>query len=118
MLAELGADTTGSQFLDPDGTFPNHVPNPDNKEAMESIRQAVLKQGADLGIIFDTDVDRALVTKSGEILNRNNLIAVLSQIVLAEHPGTSIVTNSPTTEHLKVFIESLRQTNSLYFRLP
>ncbi|HEM2969841.1 TPA: phosphomannomutase/phosphoglucomutase [Streptococcus suis] len=109
VLAELGADTTtGSQFLDPDGTFPNHVPNPDNKEAMESIRQAVLKQGADLGIIFDTDVDRAaLVTKSGEILNRNNLIAVLSQIVLAEHPGTSIVTNSPTTEHLKVFIESL-----------
>jgi phosphomannomutase len=75
---------------------------------MESIRQAVLKQGADLGIIFDTDVDRAaLVTKSGQILNRNNLIAVLSQIVLAEHPRTSIVTNSPTTEHLKVFIESL-----------
>lgn len=108
VLAELGADTTGSQFLDPDGTFPNHVPNPDNKEAMESIRQAVLKQGADLGIIFDTDVDRAaLVTKSGEILNRNNLIAILSQIILAEHPGTSIVTNSPTTEHLKVFIESL-----------
>ena len=108
VLAELGADTTGSQFLDPDGTFPNHVPNPDDKEAMESIRQAVLKQGADLGIIFDTDVDRAaLVTKSGQILNRNNLIAVLSQIVLAEHPRTSIVTNSPTTEHLKVFIESL-----------
>lgn len=108
VLAELGADTTGSQFLDPDGTFPNHIPNPDNKEAMESIRQAVLKQGADLGIIFDTDVDRAaLVTKSGSILNRNNLIAVLSQIILAEHPGTSIMTNSPTTEHLKVFIEGL-----------
>ncbi|WP_156019158.1 phosphomannomutase/phosphoglucomutase [Streptococcus ruminantium] len=108
VLAELGADTTGSQFLDPDGTFPNHIPNPDDKEAMESIRQAVLKQGADLGIIFDTDVDRAaLVTKSGSILNRNNLIAVLSQIILAEHPGTSIVTNSPTTEHLKVFIEGL-----------
>ena len=87
---------------------------------MESIRQAVLKQGADLGIIFDTDVDRAaLVTKSGQILNRNNLIAVLSQIVLAEHPRTSIVTNSPTTEHLKVlYRKSGRQTNSLYFRLP
>ncbi|HHT7803884.1 TPA: phosphomannomutase/phosphoglucomutase [Streptococcus suis] len=108
VLAELGADTTGSQFLEPNGTFPNHVPNPDNKEAMESIRQAVLKQGADLGIIFDTDVDRAaLVTKSGQILNRNNLIAVLAQITLSEHPGTSIVTNSPTSEHLKNFIESL-----------
>ncbi|HGK7332002.1 TPA: phosphomannomutase/phosphoglucomutase [Streptococcus suis] len=108
VLAELGADTTGSQFLEPNGTFPSHVPNPDNKEAMESIRQAVLKQGADLGIIFDTDVDRAaLVTKSGQILNRNNLIAVLAQITLSEHPGTSIVTNSPTSEHLKDFIESL-----------
>lgn len=108
VLAELGADTTGSQFLEPNGTFPNHVPNPDNKEAMESIRQAVLKQGADLGIIFDTDVDRAaLVTKSGQILNRNNLIAVLAQITLSEHPGTSIVTNSPTSEHLKDFIENL-----------
>ncbi len=108
VLAELGADTTGSQFLETNGTFPNHVPNPDNKEAMESIRQAVLKQGADLGIIFDTDVDRAaLVTKSGQILNRNNLIAVLAQITLSEHPGTSIVTNSPTSEHLKDFIESL-----------
>ncbi|WP_170243221.1 phosphomannomutase/phosphoglucomutase [Streptococcus suis] len=108
VLAELGADTTGSQFLEPNGTFPNHVPNPDNKEAMESIRQAVLKEGADLGIIFDTDVDRAaLVTKSGQILNRNNLIAVLAQITLFEHPGTSIVTNSPTSEHLKDFIESL-----------
>lgn len=108
VLAQLGADTTGSQFLDPDGTFPNHIPNPDNKEAMASIQAAVLREEADLGIIFDTDVDRAaVVTGEGEILNRNNLIAVLSQIALAEHPGTSIVTNSPTTDHLKEFIEQL-----------
>lgn len=108
VLEPLGADTTGSQFLDPDGSFPNHIPNPDNKEAMASIQQAVLREGADLGVIFDTDVDRsAVVTKSGEVLNRNNLIAVLSRIVLAKHPGTSIVTNSPTTDHLKVFIEAL-----------
>jgi phosphomannomutase len=36
-LAKLGADTTGSQFLDPDGNFPNHIPNPENKEAMRSV---------------------------------------------------------------------------------
>lgn len=108
VLQPLGADTTGSQFLEPDGSFPNHIPNPDNKEAMASIQQAVLKSGADLGVIFDTDVDRsAVVTKSGDVLNRNNLIAVLSRIVLAEYPGTSIVTNSPTTDHLKTFIEKL-----------
>lgn len=108
VLQPLGADTTGSQYLEPDGHFPNHIPNPDNEEAMASIQEAVLREGADLGVIFDTDVDRsAVVTKSGEVLNRNNLIAVLSRIILAEHPGTSIVTNSPTTDHLKDFIETL-----------
>ncbi|MEM9566804.1 MAG: phosphomannomutase/phosphoglucomutase, partial [Cyanobacteria bacterium P01_E01_bin.34] len=43
VLAPLGADTTGSQFLDPDGTFPNHVPNPENAEAMASICGAVVE---------------------------------------------------------------------------
>lgn len=108
VLQQLGADTTGSQFLEPDGSFPNHIPNPDNKEAMASVKEAVLKQNADMGVIFDTDVDRAaVVTASGEELNRNNLIAVLAKLIISEHPGTSIVTNSPTSDHLKVFIESL-----------
>ncbi|MHC5216536.1 phosphohexomutase domain-containing protein [Enterococcus sp. LJL128] len=106
VLAELGADTSGSQFLEPDGTFPNHIPNPDNKEAMASIRQAVLDNQADLGVIFDTDVDRsAVVDGSGEVINRNNLIALLATIVLEEYPGSNIVTNSPTSSHLKTFIE-------------
>ncbi|HBM7067352.1 TPA: phosphomannomutase/phosphoglucomutase, partial [Enterococcus faecium] len=41
----------------------------------------------------------------GTVINRNNLIAVLSTIVLKEHPGTRIVTNSPTSSHLQRFIE-------------
>ncbi|MFN5963981.1 MAG: phosphomannomutase/phosphoglucomutase, partial [Pseudanabaena sp.] len=59
VLEPLGADITGSQFLDPDGTFPNHVPNPEDKVAMASICEAVIKHQADFGIIFDTDVDRS-----------------------------------------------------------
>lgn len=108
VLEKLGADTTGSQFLEPDGTFPNHIPNPDNKEAMASIQKAVLDNKADLGIIFDTDVDRAaVVDNKGEAINRNNLIAVLAHIVLQEEAGATIVTNSPTTTHLQIFIEGL-----------
>ena len=108
VLEPLGAKTTGSQFLDPDGYFPNHIPNPDNSEAMASIQGAVLKNKADLGIIFDTDVDRAaVVDDSGEFINRNNLIALLAQIVLADEAGATIVTNSPTTSHLKTFIQNL-----------
>ncbi len=61
VLEVLGANVSSSQFTEPDGTFPNHIPNPENKEAMDSIRNTVLANNADIGIIFDTDVDRALL---------------------------------------------------------
>ncbi|MFQ4136593.1 phosphomannomutase/phosphoglucomutase [Nodosilinea sp. PGN35] len=106
VLAPLGADTTGSQFLDPDGTFPNHVPNPEDAAAIASICQAVVAQGADFGLIFDTDVDRgAAVDGDGRELNRNRLIALIAAIVLQEHPGTTIVTDSTTSDGLTRFIE-------------
>jgi len=106
VLQTLGADTTGSQFLDPDGSFPNHIPNPEDKIAIASICQAVLDNQADLGIIFDTDVDRgAAVDSEGNELNRNRLIALISAIVLKEHPGSTIVTDSITSDGLTEFIE-------------
>lgn len=106
VLKPLGADTTGSQFLDPDGTFPNHVPNPEDKAAMQSICQAVIKHQADFGIIFDTDVDRsAAVDQTGKELNRNRLIALISAIILKEHPGSTIVTDSIASDGLTQFIE-------------
>ena len=58
VLAPLGADITGSQFLDPDGSFPNHIPNPEHPSAMAAGARATTAAGADLGIVFDTDVDR------------------------------------------------------------
>lgn len=106
ILKPLGADIEGSVFLEPDGMFPNHEPNPENSKAMESIRDAVINSKADLGIIFDTDVDRsAIVDSSGIIINRNSLIALISAITLEEHPGTTVVTDSVTSEGLSVFIE-------------
>ncbi|WP_251860822.1 phosphomannomutase/phosphoglucomutase [Clostridium sp. Marseille-Q2269] len=108
VLKELGADTEGSQYLEPDGTFPNHIPNPENKEAMESIKNAVLNSKADLGIIFDTDVDRAaIVSKTGEQINKNSLIALMSSIVLKENQGATIVTDSITSTGLGEFITNL-----------
>ncbi|KAA3481652.1 putative phosphoribomutase isoform X1 [Gossypium australe] len=106
VLEPLGAITSGSQFLEPDGMFPNHIPNPEDKAAMKAITQAVLDNKANLGIIFDTDVDRsAAVDSTGRELNRNRLIALMSAIVLEEHPGTTIVTDSVTSDGLTSFIE-------------
>ncbi|MBO7214490.1 MAG: phosphomannomutase/phosphoglucomutase, partial [Clostridia bacterium] len=106
VLKPLGADTNGSRFLEPDGSFPNHIPNPEDKDAMKSITEAVNQAGADLGIIFDTDVDRAgAVLSDGSELNRNRIIAMLSAILLKEHPGTTIVTDSITSTGLAKFIK-------------
>ncbi|PON50171.1 Alpha-D-phosphohexomutase superfamily [Parasponia andersonii] len=106
VLEPLGAVTFGSQFLEPDGMFPNHIPNPEDKAAMKAITKAVLDNKADLGIIFDTDVDRsAAVDSSGREFNRNRLIALMSAIVLEEHPWTTIVTDSVTSDGLTTFIE-------------
>ncbi len=105
LMEELGAWIEGSQFLEPDGMFPNHVPNPENAQAMASISEAVKKAGADLGVIFDTDCDRAAVVDyDGSEINRNRLIALISAILLDEKPGQTIVTDSVTSAGLKKFI--------------
>ena len=105
MLESLGAWVEGSQFLEPDGMFPNHIPNPENAEAMASLREAVLKAGADLGVIFDADCDRAaIVDASGREINRNRLIALISAILLDEKPGLTMVTDSVTSSGLAQFI--------------
>lgn len=105
VLEKLGADVNGSRYLEPDGMFPNHAPNPENPDAMRSVTEAVKEAGADLGIVFDTDVDRAgAVDSNGKEINRNRLIALISAIALEKEPGT-IVTDSTTSAGLRNFIE-------------
>lgn len=106
VLAPLGADTNGSRFLEPDGMFPNHVPNPEDSAAMKSICEAVRESNADLGVIFDTDVDRGgAVDSKGNEINRNRLVAVAAAIALEGNDGGTIVTDSITSSGLKTFIE-------------
>lgn len=106
VLEPLGADTTGSVCLEPDGMFPNHIPNPENEKAMESICNAVLSSNADLGVIFDTDVDRGgAVDSSGSEINRNRLVALAACLALEGDPGATVVTDSITSTGLNEFIE-------------
>lgn len=107
VLKPLGADITGSQFLEPDGYFPNHIPNPENETAMAAICRATVENNADLGVIFDTDVDRAgCVDSTGGEINRNRLVALAAEIALeGENAGGTVVTDSITSDGLKIFIE-------------
>ncbi|MBQ6385095.1 MAG: phosphomannomutase/phosphoglucomutase [Lachnospiraceae bacterium] len=117
ILEPLGADVSGSQFLEPDGTFPNHIPNPENGDAMKSVQEATLKSKADLGVIFDCDGDRgAVVFSDGTEVNRNTLIALLSVIVSESAPGSTVVTDSVTSDELGEFIEGKLGLKHLRFK--
>ncbi len=106
VLVPLGANVDGSQFLEPDGMFPNHIPNPEDKVAMAAIKKSVLDNKADLGLIFDTDVDRmSAVLNDGEEVNRNALIAMMSAILAPDYPNSTIVTDSVTSDGLTKFLE-------------
>lgn len=106
VLAPLGADISDSQYLEPDGMFENHAPNPEDKAAMESISLQVLSKGADFGLIFDTDVDRsAAVDGRGREIARNGIVAMAAALVAEDHPGTTVVTDSITSRQLTEFIE-------------
>lgn len=116
ILQPLGADTTGSQFLEPDGMFPNHIPNPENKAAMQSIREATVRTGAALGLIFDTDVDRmSAVLSNGEEVNRDAIIALAAAILAPDYPGSTIVTDSVTSDRLTYFLENVLHLKHLRY---
>ena len=106
VLEKLGADISGSLYLEPDGSFPNHPANPEDKTAMEAVCKAVRDSGADLGIIFDTDGDRSAAVGPGGIpIARNEIIALAAALAADDYPGGTVVTDSVTSDELHDFLE-------------
>ncbi len=117
VLKPLGADISASQFLEPDGMFSHHAPNPEDRDAMSSIMTKVISSGADFGLIFDTDVDRsAAVDGKGREIARNGIVAMAAALVAEEHPGTTVVTDSITSRQLTDFIENRLGLRHLRFK--
>ena len=117
VLEPMGADISGSQFLEPDGTFPNHQPNPENEEAMASVCRAVVDSKADLGLIFDTDVDRsAAVGPDGRAIARNEIVALAAALAADDYPGGTVVTDSVTSNQLHEFLEGKLGLRHLRYR--
>lgn len=79
-------------FLELDGSFPNHIPDPLKKENLKEICQKIKKEGADLGIAFDGDGDRVLfIDEKGEAVDGDLITALISKIILKENPGENII---------------------------
>jgi phosphomannomutase len=79
-------------FFEPDGSFPNHAPNPLLPQNREFIVGKVLEEGADLGIAFDGDADRCFfVDDGGEFVPGDFVTALLAELVLEKEPGAKII---------------------------
>jgi len=79
-------------FFEPDGTFPNHEPNPLLPENREFIVRKTLDEGADFGVAFDGDADRCFfVDDTGEFVPGDFATAVFAEAVLGKEPGAKVI---------------------------
>jgi phosphomannomutase len=91
VLERLPVETVRCYF-EPDGSFPNHEPNPLLPENREFIVRKTLEEGADLGVAFDGDADRCFfVDDTGEFVPGDFATALLAETVLEKEPGAKII---------------------------
>jgi phosphomannomutase/phosphoglucomutase len=91
LMEELGVEVI-CLFCEPDGTFPNHLPNPEDPELTKDLEKAVVENGADFGIGFDGDADRCgLIDEHGHHVAADRLLALLARDLLKRMPGSPVV---------------------------
>jgi phosphomannomutase len=79
-------------FFEPDGTFPNHAPNPLLPENREFVIRKVLEEKAELGAAFDGDADRCFfIDDTGEFVPGDFVTALLAESMLEKYPGAKII---------------------------
>jgi len=88
-------------YCQPDGTFPNHHPDPTIVENMQDLAKKVRETNSDLGIAFDGDGDRiGIVDEQGNIIWADMLLLLLARELLKEHPNASIISEIKSSHHL------------------
>ncbi len=91
VLERLPVETVRCYF-EPDGSFPNHEPNPLLPQNREFIVRKTLEEGADLGVAFDGDADRCFfVDDTGEFVPGDFATALLAESTLEKEPGAKII---------------------------
>lgn len=91
VLMDLGINVT-CLYCEPDGTYPNHLPNPEDPEMTKDLEAKVVEVGADLGLAFDGDSDRCgFIDNHGHHIAADRLLALLARDLLSRQPGAAIV---------------------------
>jgi phosphomannomutase/phosphoglucomutase len=102
---DLGCEVT-CLYCEPDGRFPNHLPDPTVPKYVVDLRNKVKEVGADLGIGYDGDCDRiGTIDDQGRIIYADRLLAILSREVIERNPGAEIVFDVKCSQALPEEIE-------------
>ena len=105
-LRAIGAEVDAI-FAEPDGRFPNHLPDPTVPELMRSLQERVRETRADLGIGFDGDADRVgAVDEKGCLLYGDQLLALYAGDVLKTHPGAPILFEVKCSQGLVEWVQA------------
>ena len=84
LYRELGCEVV-EMYSEPDGTFPNHHPNPSDEKTLDAIKKKVVEEKADLGIAFDGDSDRiGLIDSNGNSLTGDKLLLIYAMDIIDE----------------------------------
>ena len=88
-------------YCEPDGTFPNHHPDPTTRKNLAELRKKVLIENADVGVGFDGDVDRiGVVDDNGDIIWGDYLLILFARYILSKSPGATIVGEVKCSQNL------------------
>ncbi len=89
-----------------DGTFPNHPPDPINRENLKALQARILEVGADVGLAFDGDADRVfLIDEKGEPLSGSTTTSFVAKAILAKNPGAAVIYNLICSKAVPEIIE-------------
>jgi phosphomannomutase/phosphoglucomutase len=106
-LRRIGCEVT-DLFSEPDGTFPNHHPDPTKRENLVKLIETVKTKGADLGVGFDGDADRiGVVDDQGQVIWGDRLMAFFWREILPKHPGAIGICEVKSSMALPEEIEKL-----------
>lgn len=106
LFEDLGCDVK-ILYPEPDGRFPNHVPDPLNMETLKDLGKNVIKEKANIGIAFDGDGDRiGFVDENGRPIHGDFIFILFAREILMQHPRSKIVFNVLNSKALQEEVEA------------
>jgi phosphomannomutase/phosphoglucomutase len=115
LLGQLGHRVV-PLFCTPDGSFPNHHPDPTVVSNLKTLQETVVREKCNLGLAFDGDADRiGIVDENGSVIFGDRILCVLAEALLADNPGATVISEVKASS---VFFSRIKTLGGRALMLP